>query len=238
MKLSDLLSLARLVVPGAQERQIPDSVLTTIFNAGANDLAFRLRIYPKNIKFDVEASKQEYQLSAIDANFLTPDKSGIWFYDGSGWRKVLPSTTTELDNKYPNWRDAAASDNPLLYYIDGDYVGFYPQMSTARTNGLWLYYLASPTPMASGTHYPFPLVNDQTKELPRTAILWECLMKYYEWKALPVLSKPETTEVRTAEDEYLRSVEMKRSMFEQRLDISASKESVMQPKAIGGFVSK
>lgn len=222
MNLGNLITLARLYVPEANTNKVSDTNLTLLLNEGAKDVAARTICLKTNATFDVAASTATYNLSSKVTSFLVIDTPGLYWYDGSNWKKLTPYTLAGLDKDYPYWRDDSAAD-PLRYSVDGDIITIHPTPDTALTNGFKIYYGKKPTVMSSSDHYPF----GTTVEIPHLAILSDTILAYVKWKLTQPVGK-EFAETNQAKYEYLSDIEGKKKMLSRRPDIITNSSAIMR----------
>lgn len=226
MILDDLRLLARGYIPGAKASVITDVVLNLILNNGVKDIAAYTACLKKNISFDVISGQSEYIISTLIIDYLTPDKPGLWWNNGTRWEKLNPRTLKWLDDNRPNWRNLA-SGNPQDYSIDGNVITIVPNPITTLASGFKFYYGAKPVTMSSGDHYPF---SGSTTEYPHLSIFDEAIINYAEWKINPILNKDQNFEIKR--QAYLSEREEKFLLFKRRKDIASNDEAKLQGKKI------
>lgn len=222
MTLSNLRALARAMIPSAKVQVIPNATLDIILNEAVKDIASYTLCLKSNAKFDVVASQEEYDLSLVVEDFLTPDKPGLWWYNGTIWRKVYPRTLKYLDEFKPNWRDLS-DGSPLDYSIDANILTISPPPETAVTEGFWLYYAKTPTDMTNDDHYPF---SGSTTEYAHLSIFDFSIILFAKMKIEPMLSKVSDANLSLAE--YKREREEKMQMLYRRKDIVAGSDIRMR----------
>jgi hypothetical protein len=227
MTLENLRLLARAMIPGAKINVIPDTVLDLILNEGVKDIADYTVCLKTNKKFSVVADDSEYNLSVELGDYLTVDKPGLWWYNGSIWRPLWPRTLKWLDENKPNWR-SLSSGTPLDYSIDADVLTISPPPQTSVTDGFWFYYGKKPTNMTQNTHYPF---SGSTTELTHLSKFDMAIILYAKWKIEPMLNKKGDSNL--SYQEYLREREEKLGLLNRRLDIAHSSDTRLQGPSIG-----
>ena len=194
---SELESLVRLA-PEVDSTALSEANLDLLLDKATIDLALKGRALPRNEKVNVVAEQQEYVVSGASLvltgnDFLAIDPLGgsVLVSDGSRWissanGELKPATREWLDLNYEGWRTNASASTPLYWYLDtGEdnvsnlVVGLVDKPSTARTNGLWIHYLARGTLMTGDTHYPWTGSTTQLVHLEP----YEPLLVYYvlEW---------------------------------------------------------
>jgi len=213
MNFGNLKVMARGSVLEANIKKVPTNILELILNMATVEIAADLVCLPKSAKFDATADDGEYLLHEILPDFLTMDKPGLHWQNGSKWQDLDPSTIEALDEKeYPNWRDVD-SGTPRLYSQDGNLLRVVPAPDTTLTGGFWLFYGAKPPEMTSDAQYPFGGVT----EIPRLTILTSTIIAYYKKMVLPILKKYE--EAALAEKSYSAEIDKKRGMLNKRRDM-------------------
>ena len=217
MNFGNLKTLARKYVPAAKVSSLPDTTLELILNEGMRDVAFITAANKTNIKFNVSADTNEYNLTDIDSNFLLITEPGLW-WKSTTWTQLKARTIRWLDENRKGWRDASSGD-PEFYAKDGDVLFIYPTPSASQTNGFHLYYTKSGSTMADSNHYPFHKDNNQEAEISRLRVLSESILLYWRWKAYCILSKSEA-EKTAARDGYKKEVTEKAQLLRRRLDVS------------------
>jgi hypothetical protein len=194
---AELRTLIRLA-PEVKTTAISDANINTLLDKGTIDLALKGRALPRNEKVNVVASQMEYVLSGASPvltgnDFLAIDMmdGGVLFSDGSRWigaanEEFKPVTREWLDLNYQGWRTNSAASVPLYWYVSTAednssnlVVGLVDKPSTARTDGLWIHYLARGTLMTGDTHYPWTGSTTQLVHLEP----YDPLLVYYvlEW---------------------------------------------------------
>jgi hypothetical protein len=222
MNLTNLLALARGMIPGAKPNVVDDLIIITVLNAGAVDIAAQSACLKANKKFNVVAGQSEYSIVGNISDYLCVDKPGLWWNNGTQWRPVYPKTLKWLDDNYPNWRDAG-DGSPLNYSIDSDILTISPPPLTTLANGFWLYYGKKPEPMTQGDHFPF---SGTTTEIAQLSIFDFALIYFAAWKLAPIINK--MADANLSMQEYLREREEKINLLYQRRDILASNQTAMK----------
>ncbi len=227
MNLSELRVRAKLYIPAAKTSVFTNTVLDSLLNDAARDVAFNIGLYEKNKLFDIVAEKQEYSLTTEVSNndYLRINKPGVKWYDGTGWDDLDQVTIAYLDEEYPNWRDDTSGD-PQRYAIEKDTLIFHPKPDTSGTGYGRIYYFAAPPKMTSDTHYPFPIESSQETPISQFRVLNEAILKYVYWKSNNPLSKEEQRD--PAETEYYRELQAKASLLGKRVDIRQNVETRYQ----------
>lgn len=215
MKLEYLLKLARAYIPGAKPQSIDDTTMTLILNQAALDIAAFTCCLKANKKFDVEASTQEYALSTKIGDYLTPDKSGLWWYNGTKWTQLDARTLEWFDINRPNWRDLSAG-TPQEYAIEGDTIIVVPKPVTALSSGFWLYYGKKPTDMSANSNFPFTGSN---VEMTQLSIFDDAILKFAKWKIEPMINKDQDANL--SMQEYLQERAEKKALLYRRPDIAS-----------------
>lgn len=211
MYLSQLRTLCKAMIPGS--KGIDNATIDLIINEAVNDINTFAVCLKANSKFDVVADEDEYNLSVELANYLTPDKSGLWFYNGTIWRPVYPRTLKWLDENVPNWRNRD-SGSPFYYSVDGDVLTVSPPPETSGTDYFWFYYGKKASPMTLESHFPF---SGTEVEFTHLSMFNMAIVKYVKWILDPMLNKDQDANL--SYQEYLRERAEKKALFERRIDI-------------------
>ena len=225
MNLTNLKILARAFVPQAKLQAIDDATLVLILNEGTLDVGLKGSVLKTNLKFNITADQQEYELRLIAPRYLAVDKSGVYFYSGANWKKLYPKTLEWLDENIQNWRDAAAGE-PIYYYINSDILGFYPKPATSVTSGAWIYYVKRPIPMPNsspGSEFPF----EETTEMAQYAPYSDSVLDYWIWRARRILNFS-AGDVQAAKQEYIAGIIEKNAQLNKRVDITYDKVAKFQ----------
>ena len=222
MILTNLRALTRAMIPSAKLQVVDNTTLDLILNEGVKDIAAYTICLKSNKKFNVTAGQSEYNLSTALANYLTVDKSGLWWYNGSIWRPVYPKTLKWLDDNKPNWR-SLGNGSPLHYTIDADILTVSPTPETTLASGFWLYYGKTPIPMVAEGSYPF---SGSTTEFTHLSIFDMAIIMYAKNKISPMLNKDEDANLSL--QEYKREREEKKIQLYMRKDIAHSNEAGLQ----------
>lgn len=222
MLLSNFRILAKGYIPGAKSQVITTDVLDLIINNGVLDVATYSCCLKANKKFTVTAEQQEYVLSTVLGDYLTPDKPGLWWSNGTDFKQLNPRTLHWLDKNRPNWR-SLTSASPQDYTIDGDVLTIIPKPDTTLSQGFWFYYGKKPTPMTQGEHYPF---TGSSVELTHLSIFDEAILQFVSWKVNPILSKDNLVDI--TEQAYKRELANKILLFKARPDIANSTDARMR----------
>ncbi len=222
MNLSEFKAMLRIFLPGAKSNIITDPVSTIIINSAARDIAAYTCCLKTNKKFTITENQAEYNLSTVLDRYLTPDKPGLWWNNGTKWVKLNPRTLAWLDEFRPNWRDLAAG-TPQDYSIDGDILTIVPKSNTTLADGLWFYYGQAPTNMSEETHYPF---SGSDTEYTHLSVFDDAILAYCDWKINPILSKDGLFVLNMQAYEKIR--EEKTNLFKKRRDINADRNLRLQ----------
>jgi hypothetical protein len=213
MTLLQLMNIARATIPGAKPNVIDDTTLILLLNNATTDIVVNTKCLPTNKKFNVVASQQTYSLTSAIGNFLLPDKSGLWWNNGTQFTQLYAKTLKWLDRNYGNWRSLDVG-NPIYYTIDGDLITVVQTPNTSLASGFWLYYIAAPTFMASPGDFPFV---GNAVEQPRLRVFDEAIMKYAKWKISPMINQ-DTQQDMTKLD-YDAELLSKKKIFHERPDV-------------------
>lgn len=214
--------LSRGYIPGAKAQVITDTVLTLILNQGIKNIAAYTACLKTNKKFTVTADQAEYALSTVIGDYLVTDKPGLWWDNGTQWKKINSRTLAWFDDNRPNWRDLDSGD-PQDCSIDGDILTLVPAPAVTLASGLWLYYGKISSPMAEENDYPFTGSNT---ELTHLSVFDDCILKYAQWKINPILNKDQTEDI--TEGQFKRAREEAFTLFKKRRDIGSDKEAAFK----------
>lgn len=225
MKYSELKILARAYAPTATVEQIPDAALSLLLREGALDVAGRTQCLKTFDYFDSEASVGTYNLSTKLEKFLGIEKGGIKWKNGTSYLTVLPRTIPWLEKNRPNWRTETAGQ-PVYYVMDKANVIFTPKPATAVSDAFLANYFQMPPTPVSDDYYPF----GGAVEISHLAPLSECILYYYKWKVLGVLSKPD--EMDKFEPVYERECMRKMKLINLRKDIADTEDARLQGRKI------
>jgi hypothetical protein len=226
MTLAQLRQLSRGLIPGAKIQVIDNATMDLVLNEGVKDIATYTLCLKTNKKFTVTDGKFEYDLSTLIGDYLTPDKSGLWWNNGSVWRQLNPVTLKYLDEFKTNWRSLGEA-SPMDYSIDGDILTLSPTPNTTLANGLWLYYAERPISMTEDSHYPF---SGSATELTHLSIFDFAIILFAKMRLEPMLNK--TADANLSMQEYIREREEKMNLLYRRKDVISSSDTRLQGPAI------
>lgn len=228
MTLANFRILSRAYIPGNKVSVITNDVLDLIINNGVKDIARYTCCLKANKKFNAVAEQREYNLSTVIGDYLTPDKSGLWWNAGSAtstdYKQLNPRTLNWLDINRRAWRDFSSGD-PQDYTIDGDILTVVNKPDAALTDGFWLYYGKSPVVMTSPEDYPF---SGSTSEFTHLAVFDDAILEYCRWKINPMLNKDQTVDI--TEGSYKRAREEAFLVFKRRKDITHNSDTRLTPR--------
>lgn len=225
MNYGELKTMARLAVPAAKKTAISDTTMALILNAGAKDVAIRTRCLPTSATFNMTTGAT-YDLASLVERFGVIDESGLWYLDSNSvWQPSNPKTRERLDKDRQAWRNLS-SDEPTEYIIKGSTLTTIPAPSEARANGFLIYFSQVPLPMTNDDHFPF----GNTSEIPRLAILWECIIDYWRWRVGPAVGKPVSS--KEIWKEYIAGIEDKKAVLDIRPDLRGKMDSRMRGRPI------
>lgn len=216
MILSDFRTIIRGSIPGLTIAKVDAVLLDKIINSMVTEIAAYVVAIKTNDTFNVTAETGTYDLSTILPSFLSPDKPGLWWNDGTQWKKVYPRTLKWLDTNRPNWRNLS-SGNPKDFSIDGNVLTIVPTPNTTLANGFKFYYGKKPTPMTSDGHYPF---SGSTTEYVYLSVFDWAIVNGVRWRLKPMLGQYRD-EFNQDRQLYLDERERAFSVFKKRPDISS-----------------
>ena len=196
---SDLLTLVRDDEVFNDSTIFTDALLLRYFNEGALDMAHRFDAFIKTATFNTVASTGEYVLSGASPKITSDDfldfywpAGGLIYNETSGVTTPMQDKMRSerwLDENFPDWQNATASDTIIHATIGFDSSGnlvlkVYPKSSTA-TPQFKVIYKARGTNMTLGTHYPWTgsTTNLLHTEPFQKALADYCLYKLYNKKA-------------------------------------------------------
>lgn len=189
MKLSELKTFGRAIVPAAKISTISNALFELILREGAIDVAKETMCLPTSTKFTATAGNSVYLLTSIASNILTIDKSGLWWYNGTQWKQLFARTRQWMDDNVQNWRDRA-SGTPNWWFREGNEITVIPAPSSTLADGFWLYYGKKPPVMGSDDHYPF----GGALEIVHLTTLSHNILDYWRWKAFEILGEAGSAE--------------------------------------------
>jgi hypothetical protein len=227
LNFGTLKTLARKVIPGAQASKINNTVLEQILNDGKDDVNSRLLALKKNKKFDINAEQQDYLLSTIAPDYLTTDKSGVYWYDGDKWFNLDDVTREYMDLEFTRWRDDESGE-VRRYFIEEDTLTFHRKPDTTLTEGGWIYYIRRAETMTNSDDFPFHIDGNKKVEVPQFTILGWAILAYWRWKAAMMLGKSDPNTINTLEEAYYRNLQDMNSRLKVRLDILYGEETKYQ----------
>jgi hypothetical protein len=219
MTLENLRTMCRAMIPTATAQKVSEPFLDLLINEGVKDIAAYTACLKDNTKFNVTEDVDEYNLSTLIPSYIVPDKPGLWWNDGTLWKKLNPRTIAWLDSNRPNWRNLESSD-PQDYSIDSGIVTLVPTPDTTLANGLWLYHGKKPTPMTDKSHYPF---SGSTTEYAYLSMFDLSIVYYVKWKIEPMVSMENSEDL--TEMNYKKEREEKFMLLKRRPDVSASDDT-------------
>jgi len=185
MTLASWQAYIRSVIPQATVANVPTDMITRILNSGVLDITKKTLCLKTNKKFDVVSGQSTYDLNSVLGDFLTADKSGLLWNNGTEFTEVYPKTLKWLDNFYTNWR-SLSQGNPKFYTIDETILTVVLTPNTSLTNGFWFYYTPMSVDMVNAGDFPF--VGSGT-EIKKLRIFNEALEAYCRWKISPMIDK-------------------------------------------------
>lgn len=227
MTLTDFRTLIRMYVPLAKITKITNTTLNTLFNKAVDDVNVYAMAYKGNKKFTATADDGEYDIHTEIDDYMAIDESGLWWNNGTNWKKLEPMTRRSLDDEYSTWRNDS-SGNPLRYFIEQDKIEIHPKPDTTLVDGFWIFYTKVAVSMTLDTHYPF---TGSTTEITALRILDDAIIDYVRWKLSGPLGN--TKKGILTEKEYRTNLAEKISLLTRRLDLTASLDNRMQGPAIG-----
>jgi len=226
MNWGDLKEFARAGTPYAKNSAVSNTIVERVLYKGVVEVARRTKCLSKNKTFNLVAETSEYTISQHVSDFLLMDKPGLWWYNGTDYRQLEPKTRKWLDDNITNWR-TLDSGTPRYYYQEQNVLGIYPKPDTTESDGAKIYYFAKPTKPSTDEQYAF----EGATEISSLEILEDCILNYFRWKTLPMLTKDD--EYNRAENQYKRSLVEVIKLIKERPDISASKETRLRGMRIG-----
>jgi len=151
MKLSDLRTLIRTLVPSANKNAVKDTLLDLLINKGVREVNNATFAYPGEEYFDIQENINTYDIRDDISDFVGIGPGGLWMNKGSAsspnWTQLSGVTRAFLDKKYPNWPNAS-SGTPLFYFVKAGEIVVYPANVSDFSDGFWLPdYLKKPTDM-------------------------------------------------------------------------------------------
>lgn len=232
MNFTDIKSLTKFYIAEITDRKLPDSIFEIIINQGVLDVAVKLGALPATGYFDSEAGIGEYSLSAKLTRYLSIDKEGIWWKNGSEWEELYPRTKKYLDNKLPNWR-SDSDGSPQRYALNGDTFIPHPKPTSTATDAFLVNFIQRPPIMTEDGHFPFPVGATQSgTERSDLSILSDTIILYSEWMILGSLKKRQ--EAFEKRNEYFEDLLIKQKFINRRRDIEYSDQVKLQGPKVNG----
>lgn len=150
-----------------------DDAIDRKFNRAQLRIAYDTLCIQSNVKLDLTADDDDYDLNSLITNFLRIDEEGgVSYYDGSDWERMIATTPDELDETEVDWRTIASGD-PEYYYLNSAILYLVAPPDTTRSDALWVYCGLTPTAMTIGQDDATPFNG-----LSHLGILDELLMDY------------------------------------------------------------
>jgi hypothetical protein len=225
MDRSTLKLWARALVPGATATKIPNALLESIIQEGANDVALHTCCLPSDATFDAEEDIGTYYLGDIADDILEIAESGLWYKNGTQWKELLPKTRAWMDENVSNWRDRA-SGTPEWWFKEGDAIEVIPAPASLVNEGLWLYYGAKPPVMGNDDHFPF----GGDSEIAYLSPLSHNILDFVRWKAHEILG--ETAVAQKYEQSYYAKLSMARVHVKRNAAMQGYKETKLRGRVI------
>lgn len=226
MTLEDLKTLSYACIPGANKNNVSATILTLVLNKACDDIAAYTCCISADETFHVVEDLGEYSIQEELTNFLTMDKSGLWWNDGTQWKQLNPRTLAWLDRNRPNWRDLGSGD-PEDYVVTGNKIFIIPAPDTTLADGFKAYIIRAANYMSKKTEYPFTGLDYEYIHL---RIFSDAIIKYARWQIEPMINKKADSTL--AKKEYQQAREEAYSLYRRRRDISASKYTKFTGKRI------
>ena len=219
-------NLARAKYKEAQESDVTDDTLLTIFKNGAIDIAFHAKLFPTNKYFAAVADQKEYLISDVADDYLCMHESGLWFNYGTvaspDYDELDVSTIESLDNERSDWRNED-SGAPEYYVVEQNNIIIHPTPEDALADAFRLYYYRKPTEISNDNSYIF----EGSTDIPHYKIFDEALFKYYRWQASSILQKS-SQQIDAEEKAYKVELSEKMSLIRRRPDMSRKRRTRMR----------
>lgn len=204
----------------AKPQKFTETILNNIFKRGARDLAMHGVLLPTDQKFAAVADQFQYNLGSVVTNYLTPDRSGLWWNSGTvavpAYKEIYMVTLDWMTHNHRNWRDQEAGE-PQYCWIEKNILNVFPTPEDSLTDAFWFYFGQAPFAVSDDDQYFF--YGDE--ELEHLAIFDDCLLDFAAWKCLGGLDKKD--DYRLAEKRYLEGRAEKIALANRNLAVNQSK---------------
>lgn len=214
MTLAELRKFARLYIPSLKGSKFDNDDLDIILKKAVIEISKEILPLKTEKKFNISEGQASYKITDIATDFLSIDRSGVWYLSGTKYKRLDPVTEKWLDNNIENWRDLEQG-TPERYTYDGEQITLHPTPDTTTTDGGWLYYGRKPQEMNAATDYPF----EGATLMPHLDNLDDTILLYVKWKLMPVVGD------QILENPYQKDYEIdlvrKKRQINRRLDIKS-----------------
>lgn len=225
MKLSELESFIRMIIPSANTTRVTAAQLQVVLNKGVRNVNSIGKVLTKSEYFNAVADTGEYIISNQSAinDFVTVGESGLWYNTGSvaspSYKQLWGSTKPYLNKKNPNWHTMGSSD-PNYVVFETNLITVSPEPSADLADGFFMPdYVYKPNQMTSADHYPF---SGSETEFTDLEVLDDAIINYARW--ILGLSVGEKQEGIITRQEYERTVMHTTALLRRRPDFQANKD--------------
>lgn len=225
MKLSDLESYLRTIVPSANTKRISQTKLRILINKGVRNVNILGNVLTKEGFFKALADVGEYVIATQSgiSDYVGIGESGVWYNKGTAtntfYDDLEGADQPYLDVKVPRWRDQA-SGNPLYAVIETNRIIIYPKPSATLSSAFLLPdYIYAPKDMTNGDHFPFTGTTTENKELD---VLDDAIISYVRW--MLGLSVGKEAQGVVNRQEYIATVETTTKLLKRRPDFRSNRD--------------
>lgn len=225
MKLSDLESFIRTVIPSANKVRIKPEKLRVFINKGVKNINILGKVLVKSGMFNSLDGVSEYIISDQSeiSDFVLVGDSGIWHNKGSVsspfYRQLEGTNRAHLDIRFPNWH-VQASGNPLYAIFDPNLITIHAKPSADLDDAFLLPdYVYQTTDMTNGDHYPF---SGSTTEFKTLDVLDDAIIDYCRW--MLGLSVGEDKQGIITRQEYDITVKKATQLLTRRPDFQSNRD--------------
>jgi len=156
MTRREIRNLVRSKIQDLASRRIQNTDLDSWINDAGDDLAYKTKCLRTSTTATTTANA-EYTISTDIADDVLAITEVYLYMDGSTWKKLTPTTRTELDVLHDGWMstDAAVPDE-YWYDIQLDLLGLYPKANSDNQGADYLkvYYAQTFTALTADTSTP------------------------------------------------------------------------------------
>lgn len=228
MKLSDLESFIRLIVPSANTKKVNQTKLRLLINKGVRNVNVLGKVLTKSGNFKALDGVSEYIITEQSelSDFVLIGESGVWHNRGSVddpfLRELEGADRSYLNERFPNWY-VQASGTPLYAVVEPNLITIHAKPSADLDDGFFLPdYVYKPTDMSNGDQYPF---SGTTTEFTQLEVLDDAIIDYVRWMLGLSVGKDQQGIV--TRKEYEATVTTTTRLLKRRPDFKSNRDNVM-----------